>query len=141
MVTVCKTAGQTLGENGTSLPAGTQVMSICKGAPNFILDLCTSTCDKSGATKSFDAAAKADVLKVVDDLSSMALRVLAVAIRPMPKLPFDLQDDEIDSDKRFSLLQQNLQFLGLVASVDPERDGVKESVEAAKEGNIRVVMI
>merc|ERR1719161_3338185 len=103
MVTVCKTKGKThLGENGIAFPAGTEVLSICKGAPNFILDLCTSTFDQNGATKAFDAQAKADVLKVVDDLSSMALRVLAIAIRPMPKLPFDLQNDEVDADQRFT---------------------------------------
>merc|ERR1719313_2094860 len=59
----------------------------------------------------------------------------------MPDLPFDLENDEIDSDEQFALLQKNLQFAGLVASVDPERDGVPEAVTAAKEGNIRVVMI
>merc|ERR1719313_1413280 len=59
----------------------------------------------------------------------------------MPDLPFDLENDEIDSDERFALLQKDLQFAGLVASVDPERDGVPEAVEAAKQGNIRVVMI
>merc|ERR1712025_573140 len=38
-------------------------------------------------------------------------------------------------------LCKNMTFLGLVASLDPPRVGVEQSVRAAHEGNINVVMI
>merc|ERR1719215_573961 len=44
-------------------------------------------------------------------------------------------------DTKFKLCKQNLQLVGLVASIDPDRDGVKVSVEQARGAGIRVVMI
>merc|ERR1719353_1989784 len=38
-------------------------------------------------------------------------------------------------------LCKNMTFLGVVASLDPAREGVRESVAATHEGNINVVMI
>jgi P-type Ca2+ transporter type 2C len=35
----------------------------------------------------------------------------------------------------------DLQLLGLVASFDPARAGVKQAVQTAREGGIRVIMI
>merc|ERR1711985_146901 len=40
-----------------------------------------------------------------------------------------------------AMLCKNMTFLGLVASLDPPRQGVEQSVRAAHEGNINVVMI
>jgi len=75
----------------------------------------------------------------------------------MEEQPFDFADAEceLDTDEKFNLclgmqeggtggrkrMGKGLTFLGLVASIDPERDGVADAVVAAKEGFIRVVMI
>lgn len=88
---------------------------------------------------------KVDVLKVVDDYSGQALRVLAVAMRPMDAMPFSLQDDDedesISTDGKFDICRQDLQLVGLVASIDPAREGVQKAVETAHGAGIRVVMI
>merc|ERR1719364_203032 len=82
------------------------------------------------------------MMQVIDDLSGQALRVLAVAVKPMPKFPFDEKDEDLSSDDKFkAILNTGLHFMGLVASIDPERDGVKQAVKDANAGNIRVVMI
>merc|ERR1740129_1888248 len=44
-------------------------------------------------------------------------------------------------DTKFKLCRQDLRLVGLVASIDPDRDGVKESVDVARGAGIRVVMI
>merc|ERR1712025_96871 len=84
---------------------------------------------------------KDQIYKVVDDLSSQALRVLAVAVRPMDSAPFDIKDEDMSVEEKFMMLRKDLQLVGLVASIDPDRDGVRESVLRARGASVRVVMI
>lgn len=44
------------------------------------------------------------MMRDVDDLSDQALRVLAVAIKCLDKMPFDLNDDSLTSDDKFKAL-------------------------------------
>eukprot|EP00913_Durusdinium_trenchii_P019172 g18018.t1 len=135
MLTVSDVSGRShLCEDGMPLPEGTKYLAVCKGAPNFIVDLCEERMMADGTVAKHLGRAKAEVLKVVDDYSTKALRVLA-------ELPFDMHDDELSTDQKFSALRQDLRLLGLVASIDPDRDGVKDSVLAARGAGIRVVMI
>ncbi|TMW56156.1 hypothetical protein Poli38472_008804 [Pythium oligandrum] len=110
-----------------------------KGAPNYILDNCTRYCQTDGTFVPLSEEQRDEVMDAVDQLSSKALRVLAVAIRPMSSLPYD-QDNE-DTDARFTALAQPLVLLGLMASIDPERDGVREAIATARRASIRTVMI
>merc|ERR1719265_1027771 len=80
-------------------------------------------------------------MDIVDTYSSRALRVLAIAARPMSTMPFDETDEELSADEKFSACRQDLCLLGLVASIDPERDGVRDSVLTARGAGVRVVMI
>merc|ERR1712190_628407 len=86
-------------------------------------------------------AAKNELTAVVDKYSSQALRVLAIAVNPMVEMPFDQSDDDLGTDAKFAACQRDLMLVGLVASIDPARDGVKESVDDARGAGIRVVMI
>ncbi|CAD7972588.1 unnamed protein product [Amoebophrya sp. A120] len=134
----------TLGDSGIKLSEGTKYVVIVKGAPNIILDSCSFTCAVGdSSTPNFGKAEKSKAMETVDQLSSQALRVLAVAMREYKELPFDNNDDEISSDTKFKLMLEGaqLRLLGLFASIDPAREGVKEAVEAAYEGSIRVTMI
>eukprot|EP00924_Labyrinthula_sp_SR-Ha-C_P002375 snap_masked-scaffold_16-processed-gene-2.28-mRNA-1 protein AED:0.01 eAED:0.02 QI:0/0/0/1/1/1/2/0/1138 len=116
-----------------------------KGAPNFILKDCDSWTTPSGDVVPLSQEDKDKVLQRVDELSAEALRVLAIAIRPIEKMPFDPKDKDLDwsTDQKFESLvkQPGLILLGLVASIDPERDGVPQAVLDAQGGHIRVVMI
>merc|ERR1712118_309965 len=77
-----------------------------------------------------------------DHLSSQALRVLAIAVQPLAELPFSIDEaEELSADEKMAHLCKNMTFLGLVASLDPPREGVQGAVQAAHEGNIQVVMI
>ncbi|CAD7969765.1 unnamed protein product [Amoebophrya sp. A25] len=134
----------TLGKDGIRLPEATKYVTIVKGAPNIILDACSQSCSKDDSCiPEFGVKEKAEAMDVVDQLSSQALRVLAAAIKCYEELPFDQNDDNLTSDDKFKamLSGSTLRLLGLFASIDPAREGVKEAVEASNVGGIRVVMI
>merc|ERR1712070_1215068 len=120
---------------------GTKFVTVCKGAPNFILDACTEFLDADGQFKEMTDAKKEEVLSVVDDFSSQALRVLAMAIVPMDQMPFDENDEDMQTDQKFAKCREGLKLVGLGAAIDPERDGVPQAVVDAREAGIRVVMI
>jgi len=142
MLTVTDVAGRSaLCDGGLPLPSGTKYLAVCKGAPNFILELCGQWVTESGDIKPLPSASKAEILSIIDEYSSQALRVLAIAVHPMSSLPFKLDDEEVTVETKFQYCRKDLQLVGLVASIDPDRDGVKESVAQAHGASIRVVMI
>merc|ERR1712241_1501735 len=80
MLTVTDVSGRDhLCDTGMALPVGTKLLSVCKGAPNFILDHCTEQLCADGSAKAMSPDDKKAVLDVVDKYSSQALRVLAIA--------------------------------------------------------------
>lgn len=120
----------------------TRYMVTVKGAPNIILAKCTKQITKAGGQEAFTDLSNDQAMSVVDDLSSQALRVLAIGTIPLAELPYDPSNDELTSDDKFqACLAKGLCLMGLVASIDPARDGVKEAVAAARDGGIRVIMI
>merc|ERR1719343_1528120 len=56
-------------------------------------------------------------------------------------MPFDEGNEDLTTDQKFEMCRSELRLVGLVASIDPDRDGVPESVIAARGAGIRVVMI
>merc|ERR1712012_812418 len=142
MLTVTDVAGrETLCKNGMALPSGTSLLSVCKGAPNFILEHCTEQLLSDGTARAMTEVEKKVVLDVVDQYSSKALRVLAIATRTFETMPFNPSDEDLTTDQKFEACRKDLRLLGLVASIDPDRDGVPESVTSARGAGIRVVMI
>merc|ERR1719215_947536 len=142
MLTVTDVSGRAeLCSNGLALPAGTKYLSVCKGAPNFILEHCTEQATADGSTVPMTKEDKEKVLGIVDQYSSKALRVLAIATSTFDSMPYDVNDEDLSTDDKFTACRKNLKLLGLVASIDPDRDGVPESVLAARGAGIRVVMI
>lgn len=118
-------------------------LSVVKGAPDIILGKCSYNIDQSGKAAEADDATKAKIMDEVDDLTSDSLRVIAVAVRvSWGAPPVDMSDRSADGDDRLvSLLTRGMTFVGLVASLDPPRQGVAESVADAQLASVRVVMI
>mmetsp|Transcript_97923 Transcript_97923/g.277218 ORF Transcript_97923/g.277218 Transcript_97923/m.277218 type:complete len:1038 (-) Transcript_97923:318-3431(-) len=142
MLTVSDVSGRSsVCEGGMALPRGASFLAVCKGAPNYVLDYCTQRLNADGLPAPLTEEGRAEVLRAVDDYSSRALRVLAVAARSFERLPFDPADEDLSADSKLEQCRSGMCLLGLVASIDPERDGVKESVQRARGAGIRVVMI
>jgi len=145
MLTVSELNMPTLGEGGVNCQGQREdinkLMCICKGAPNFIIDACEFVYNAEGVTEEFTEEKKQEVLKTVDAYSSKALRVLAIGCRPWGALPFDYNDEEMTTDAKFAMCRRGLQLVGLVASIDPERNGVPDAVKRARSAYVRVIMI
>eukprot|EP00931_Biecheleriopsis_adriatica_P083339 TRINITY_DN5691_c0_g1_i3.p1 TRINITY_DN5691_c0_g1~~TRINITY_DN5691_c0_g1_i3.p1 ORF type:complete len:1094 (+),score=262.48 TRINITY_DN5691_c0_g1_i3:82-3363(+) len=141
MLTVSKVKGDMLCEGGMVLPPGTKYMAVCKGAPNYIVDLCSEVLNQDGSVDALTDKARAEILQIVDSYSARALRVLAIATRCMDEMPYDETDEDLNMDQKFAACRDQLRLVGLVASIDPDRDGVADSVVSARGAGIRVVMI
>merc|ERR1719434_160496 len=53
----------------------------------------------------------------------------------------DLDNVDVPMDTKFTACKEGLILVGLVASIDPDRKGVPQSVVKARGAGIRVVMI
>jgi len=142
MLTVSDISGRSeLCPGGMQLVNGGKFLAVCKGAPNFIVEHCAEQLMADGTVQKMTEVAKQEVLKVVDEYSSQALRVLAIATHCMSELPYSEDDEDVTTDQQFQACRQGMRLVGVVASVDPDRDGVPESVLLARGAGIRVVMI
>ena len=94
-----------------------------KGASNVILAKCTKIFTKGKINKITSDDVQA-LKKVEDNYSQDALRVIAVAYKPMDQKAIDTE----------------LVFLGLFGLIDPPRDDVTETIRLAKNSGIKIVM-
>ena len=92
---------------------------ITKGAPDILLHKCVGVYKEKIARKN-------------EKMANKALRVIAVTYKDMDYFP-----NKIES----SIIENNLNFVGLIGMIDPPREGVKEAVETCKKAGIKTVMI
>ena len=112
------------------------VFAAVKGAPNYVVPLCTRSVGADGSIVSMGEEERQLTLAMVDDLSAQALRVLAVAYTPMQSAPKDE-----DMSTQLDTWMQAPIFVGLVASIDPPRGGIRSAIETAANAGIRTIMI
>ncbi len=111
-------------------PSGEQYIQFTKGAPDVILDRCT-TYFKDGQALPMTAEYKAEILKNNKAMADKALRVLACAQR--------IWNDEPAYDADY--LEQDLCFIGLSGMIDPVRPEVKDAIIECNSAGIRAIMI
>ncbi len=92
---------------------------IVKGAPESIIDLC-------------DNVNKDEILKIYEDLANEALRVIAVAYRPLAEIPPMATAEELEC---------NLTFAGFIGLKDVFDKSIIFSAEECKKAGIRTIMI
>ncbi|MFO7819764.1 MAG: cation-transporting P-type ATPase, partial [Halanaerobacter sp.] len=97
-----------------------------KGALDSVLSITTGIYRK-GEVVEITAEDKERLRQLNEKYSNRALRVLAVAYR---KLGPDERDYVIEE------IERDVVFLGLVAMIDPPKEGVKEAIGAAHEAGI-----
>ncbi len=111
--------------------SGQQYRVCSKGATEAILDKCSHFMNSKGQKMRLTGSAKQRILKQNQQLSSKALRVLALAQKTTTSRPH--KNSEIES---------NLVFVGLQAMIDPPRKEVVEAIHRVQsEAGMRVVMI
>ncbi|HLC96598.1 MAG TPA: cation-translocating P-type ATPase [Candidatus Nanoarchaeia archaeon] len=100
-----------------------------KGAPDLLLDSCSKIIIK-GKVRNLTAKDKSTILSMNKSYAGNALRVLALAYKPV-------------TSKRFTLdsIERDLIFVGLVGMIDPPRLEVKDAVAQCKSAGIQVMVI
>lgn len=107
-----------------------------KGAPKEILNFC-SRYYENGKHILMSDAIREEIVMANDSYAREGLRVLAIAMRVLPKEePFEnLNECTVE------LIEDDLTFLGLMAMSDPPRIGVAEAVKKCHDAGIRIIMI
>jgi len=102
-----------------------------KGATNSVLAISKSIF-KDGKVVPMTEEDREAIRAINEEYSRKALRVLAIAYRPLETSGADYVLDEIEKD---------VTFLGLVGMIDPPKEGVREAIAACKAANIRTFII
>ncbi len=105
-----------------------------KGAPDLILDLCTSYQTIDDKTRALSEEIRQRIRNANDSMTEDALRVLALAYRVVQQAP---KTDTVDVDE----LEKDLVFIGMAGMIDPPREEVKPALGKAAKAGIRTVMI
>jgi Ca2+-transporting ATPase len=103
-----------------------------KGAPDVILDLCTSVEGRNGERVPLSPEYRRTILEANTAMARQALRVLAVAYRVEQDVPDEATPETVEHD---------LTFVGLFGMIDPSRPEVPAAIEKARRAGIRTVMI
>lgn len=103
---------------------GSSSVSYTKGSPDEILKRCTHI-RLDGKVVPFTPSHKQKIRYAIKEMSSRALRVLALAMRT--------------GDRKAT--EKELIFIGLAGMKDPIRPGVAEAVESCQKAGVKVVMI
>ena len=104
---------------------------LVKGAPEIIIERCDLV-EENGKITSMTAEYQNNVLKELKNMTSQALRVLALAYRKME--PSESFDDK-------NTIEDHLIYVGMVGMMDPPRKEAKEAIELCEKAGINVVMI
>lgn len=110
-----------------------------KGAPESILDCCTSVLVPGGDVLPMTAALRSTIMDQTLSYASMGLRTLAMAYVEIQDVtsPFNRCQDT----KGYVRFERDLTFVSVVGMLDPPRPEVKLAVSNCKAAGIRVICI
>ncbi|RME43999.1 MAG: HAD family hydrolase [Chloroflexi bacterium] len=114
-----------------SFDGQTPYIAYVKGAPDIIVGLSNRYHD-AGAPAPMTDDIRSRIARANEQMANQALRVLAVAYKPLDEVPEDLSPEAMERD---------LVFLGLVGMRDPVRPEVGPAIEKARRAGIRTIMI
>jgi Ca2+-transporting ATPase len=103
------------------------LVSLTKGAPDIIIDRCTSIMTVDGVAP-LSELLRQQVLSINSEMAQAALRVLAFAFRAHP-----------DGDQ--SVAESDMTLVGLMGMIDPARPEAREAIALCQNAGIRAVMI
>ncbi len=102
-----------------------------KGAPEIVLDCCSTVLDNGHPIELTDNRRKAIQL-TYQNMAHDALRVLAVTRRNLDTLPETISPETIENQ---------LTLVGLIGMMDPARPEVASAIDKARHAGIRTVMV
>lgn len=102
-----------------------------KGAPGIMTELCSKVLSSAGEVE-LDKVARQKFISMNETFASQGLRVLAIARKTLSSRPACLDQEKIESE---------MTLIGLIASKDPPREGVREAINACKNAGIKIIML
>ena len=109
-----------------------KIRALVNGAPDVLLELCTSLYTNEGIRPLTDEDRK-DIEEQNTAMAQQALRVLGAAFRDMDEAP--------PATLTADLVEQELVFVGLSGMYDPPRQEARDAITKCRVAGIRVVMI
>ncbi len=110
---------------------GDRLQLAMKGATDSVLSV-SRYIYRDGEAVPITDEEREEIRKLAEAYSDRALRVLAIAFRPLEETGEDYVLDEVEKD---------VTFLGLVGMTDPPKEGVREAVAACREASVRIVIM
>jgi len=108
-----------------------QLMLFVKGAPDVVLNLCGHSLE-AGKPKPMTPAMREAILAHNHAMAGSALRVLAVACRPLATPESSLSPQDVERD---------LVFVGLLGMIDPPRPEVITALQVARAAGLKSIMV
>lgn len=107
-----------------------KVVLTVKGAVSSILSISESIY-REGEVVPITEEDEEKIGQVTEEYSEDAMRVLAIAFRPLKE----------KDDYRMESTERNLIFLGLMAMIDPPKEGVDEAIEETHQAQVRTFVM
>lgn len=117
---------------------GSQTTLFVKGAPESILDRCTSVQLPSGIHP-LTAALRQDLDRAQLEYGRKGLRTLALAY--VDEKDSDVSHYKSESSAEYVKFEKDMTFVGFVGMQDPPRPEVREAIDKCRAAGIRVVVI
>ena len=108
-----------------------KLIAFVKGAPDILFKDCVSI-EENGAIRRITDSDRYRIIEMNTNFTNQAMRVLAMAYRPLERV-----QEKYDA----ASIERDLVFLGLFAMIDPPREEVKAAIKLCKNAGIRTVMI
>jgi Ca2+-transporting ATPase len=120
-----------------------------KGAPEGLLDRCSSVQLADGSVKPLTSAGRDAILEQVSSLARKSLRCLALAKKEELGSELGSYDGDrhhpahklLENTETFAAVESGLTFVGLASMLDPPRPEVRPMIEVCHTAGIRVIMI
>ena len=104
-----------------------------KGAPEEVLDFCSSVLTSDGK-QDLDDAWREKILNQNEKMAKSAMRVLAVAYCDEGESNLKKLKEDVTAGKHC------MAFAGLIGMIDPPRDEAKKAIKTCKQAGIKVIM-
>ncbi|HEQ72180.1 MAG TPA: cation-translocating P-type ATPase [Spirochaetia bacterium] len=118
-------------ESALAKIVGAPAIAFVKGAPDLLLPRCTGVFS-AGKTAPLTDPLRKTIATANQTMAGTALRVLAVAFRPLADIPPEPTPEETERE---------LVFLGLLGMIDPPRPEAAAALRTAEEAGIKTVMV
>jgi calcium-translocating P-type ATPase len=112
----------------TLVDTGGRRLVLLKGAPEVVVEMCSTTLDAAGDARPFDQDTALYTAKL---FARDALRTMGFAVKEVPPDHADLCHEDL----------HDMCFAGLQGMIDPPKQSAIEAVEQCKGAGIRTVMI